>query len=198
MSAMHKTVARTFNFTLLLLLFVSFGARAEPRLRPATWGHPVIGAQLSNLYQVDEGVYRSEQPDEETVSDLQALGIKEILNLREYHQDDGEVGKTNFTLDRVRMDAGKVTQKQVIQALRIIKDRKGPILIHCWHGSDRTGVTVAAYRILFNNWTKQQALDEMINGGYGYHASFYPNLVELVKNLDVGKMRTELGMTPRH
>jgi tyrosine-protein phosphatase SIW14 len=198
MSTMHNTVASRFTIALLVLLCVSFSAQAEPRLRPATWGKPIIGSQFSNLYQIDKEVYRSEQPDEEGVSDLQALAIKEILNLREYHSDDGEVGKSNFILERVPMDAGKVTQQQVVQALRIIKNRKGPILIHCWHGSDRTGVTVAAYRIVFNNWTKQQALDEMIHGGYGYHASFYPNLVELVKNFDIKKMRTELGLSTQH
>ena len=49
------------------------------------------------------------------------------------------------------MNAGKVSQEQLIDALRIIKNRKGPVLLHCWHGSDRTGATVAAYRIVFNN-----------------------------------------------
>lgn len=181
-------------FILLLLLFATCGAQAEPRLRPVSWGNLIIGTHFSNLYQVDKGVYRSEQPDDDGVGDLQALGIKEILNLREFHRDDGEVGKSNFILERVQMDAGKVTEQQVIQALRIIKNRNGPILIHCWHGSDRTGVTIAAYRIIFNNWTKAQALDEMIHGGYGYHASFYPNLVNLVKNFNIKKIRTELGL----
>lgn len=34
----------------------------------------------------------------------------------------------------------------------------------------------------------------MLNGGYDYHANFYPNLVKLVKSFDIQKMRTELGM----
>jgi tyrosine-protein phosphatase SIW14 len=194
MPATSRRFAKHYLIVFSLLVFTSYGAHAEPRLRPVTWGNSVIGTHFSNLYKVDNGVYRSEQPDEEGVQDLQLLGIKEILNLREYHHDDGEVEKFHFILDRVEMNAGEVTQAQVVQALQKIKNRKGPILIHCWHGSDRTGVTVAAYRIIFNNWTKAQALDEMINGGYGYHASFYPNLVDLVKNLDVKKMRSELGL----
>jgi tyrosine-protein phosphatase SIW14 len=191
-----KTAANIF-LVVSLLLFAISGAHAEPRLRPASWANPVIGSHFSNLYRVDDGVYRSEQPDEEAVSDLQHLKIKQILNLREYHEDGGEVGKSNFILDRVPMDAGKVTETQIVQALKIIQHRQGPILIHCWHGSDRTGTTIAAYRIIFNHWTKAQALDEMIHGGYGYHASFYPNLVELVKNFNIEKMRTELGLTAK-
>lgn len=95
------------------------------------------------------------------------------------------------------MNAGEVTENQLIQALRIIKNRKGPILIHCWHGSDRTGVTVAAYRIIFNNWTKEQAVDEMVNGGTGYHSTFYPNLVVLLKNLNIEKIKKELNIRSR-
>lgn len=185
----------TIKYLIALLLLFATNLHAEPRLRPDNWGNPVIGTHFSNLYKVDKGVYRSEQPDEEGVTDLRLLGIKEILNLREYHRDDGEVGKSSFILMRVKMDAGEVSEKQVIQALKIIKNRKGAILIHCWHGSDRTGVTVAAYRILFNHWTKAQALDEMVNGGYGYHASVFPNLVELVKNFNISKMRKELGLS---
>ncbi|MEN8190310.1 MAG: hypothetical protein ABFS19_10720 [Thermodesulfobacteriota bacterium] len=67
----------------------------------------------------------------------------------------------------------------------MISSRKGSILVHCWYGSDRTGVTIAAYRIIFNNWSKSEALDEMINGGYGYHEKIFPGLVQLVENLDV-------------
>jgi tyrosine-protein phosphatase SIW14 len=43
-------------------------------------------------------------------------------------------------------------------------------------------------------YAKDQALDEMLNGGYGYHARFYPNLVGQVKGFDVRKMRLQLGL----
>lgn len=182
------------RFALLGLVLVVFSVHASPRLRPATWAVAVIGTELTNLYQIDKGVYRASQPDEEDVADLQALGIKEVLSLRQYHSDNDELEAGNFQLNRVKMDAGEVTQAQLITALRIIKNRKGPILIHCWHGSDRTGVTVAAYRIIFEHWTKAQALDEMRHGGYGYHATIYPNLVELVKQLDIRKFRQALHL----
>ena len=28
----------------------------------------------------------------------------------------------------------------------------------------------AMYRILYQKWTKDKAIDEMLNGGYGFHA----------------------------
>jgi len=178
----------------IVLLSLSLAVQAAPRERPAAWSTAMIDTGMTNLYQVDKGVYRAAQPDDDDIGDLKAIGIKEVLNLREYHHDNGELDGARLILKRVPMNAGEVTQAQLIEALRIIKQRKGPILIHCWHGSDRTGVTVAAYRILFNHWSKQQALDEMIHGGYGYHAGIFPNLVELVKKLDIPAMRKALQL----
>ena len=43
------------------------------------------------------------------------------------------------------------------------------ILIHCYHGSDRTGASIAMYRIIFENWSTEDALNEMKYGGYGFH-----------------------------
>jgi protein tyrosine/serine phosphatase len=179
----------------LLILWLLYGSQAiaEPRLRPAQWAVPVIETTLPNFYWVDDGLYRAEQPDENSLEALAKLGIKEILNLREYHQDDEAVEK-NFTVHHVAMAAGSVSEEQLLAALQEIKNRKAPLLIHCWHGSDRTGATVAAYRILFQNWSKAQAVDEMVNGGYGYHASIYPNLVELINSFNIEKMKQQLQL----
>ncbi len=177
---------------LAILLITTLSVNAEPRLRPDAWGRPIIGTNLENFYTVDKAIYRSEQPEKNNVKDLQSLGIKEILNLRQFHSDNDEMDGADFTLSRVRMNAGNVTENQIIDALKMIKNRKGPMLVHCWHGSDRTSVVIAAYRIIFNDWTKPQALDEMINGGYGYHSKIYPNLVDLINKLDVKKIRETL------
>ena len=181
------------KYILIFFLLISSTCYAEPRIRPETWGKPIIGTNLKNLYLIDKGIYRSEQPDEEDINNLMSLGIKEVLNLRELHSDKDDIGDKNFLLHRIKINTGNITEEQIIEALRIINNRKGSILIHCWHGSDRTGVTIAVYRIIFNNWSKSQALDEMTNGGYGYHAKIYPELVTLVESLDIDKIKQALN-----
>ncbi len=180
-----------FKVLMVVLLLAGSQAFAEPRLRPGTWATPVIGTTLNNFYWVDNNIYRAEQPDEEDFKALAKLGIKEILNLREYHRDE-DAEENQFAVHRLPMAAGSVSEQQLLEALTLIKNRKGPLLIHCWHGSDRTGATVAAYRLVFQNWSKEQAIDEMVNGGYGYHAGIYPNLLELINKLDVAKIRKQL------
>jgi len=183
-----------FKYFIFVLLLVSSSVFAEPRVRPDHWGQQIIGTQLENLYLIDKGVYRSEQPGHENIIDLKHLGIKEVLNLREFHNDKDDLKGSNLLLNRVKMNAGKVNQQQLVDALRIIKNRNGPVLLHCWHGSDRTGATVAAYRIVFNNWSKAQAIDEMVNGGYGYHKKVYPQLIPLIENLNVFEIKKELNI----
>ena len=177
---------------LIFLLFIPSLVYAEPRLRPETWSQPIIGTRLKNIYLVDKGIYRSEQPESEDLGTIKSLGIKEILNLREFHSDD-DIADERLVLHRIKMRTGNITEQQIIESLRIIKNRQGPILIHCWHGSDRTGVIIAAYRVMFNHWSKSDALDEMVNGGYGYHAAFYPELTGLVENMDVEKIKRALN-----
>ena len=36
--------------------------------------------------------------------------------------------------------------------------------------------------------------DELRNGGFGYHARVYPNIAELIKKLDVKKIKSKLGI----
>jgi protein tyrosine/serine phosphatase len=146
------------------------------------------------MYLVDGDIYRSGQPKRRDLSTLKSLGINDVLSLRQFHSDKDDIADDAIRLHRVRMTADKITLQQIIEALRIIKNREGPILVHCWHGSDRTGVTVAAYRIIFNNWSKSQALDEMVNGGYGYHQEVFPGLVDLVNNLDIAAIKKSLKL----
>ena len=46
-----------------------------------------------------------------------------------------------------------------------------PILVYCTRGSDRTGIAVAIYRILANNWTYNDAVKEM--DSLGFNDLFY-------------------------
>lgn len=151
--------------------------------RPAAWAKPVKAQHLENFYKLDEKVYRSAQPGKKGFAELEALGVKNILNLRDYHSD--KPGKdSGLRLYRVEMDAARISEAQVVDALRFIKNSDGPVLIHCWHGSDRTGTVAAMSRIVFQGWTKEAAIDELGNGGYGFH-SVYKNIPELIRKCDV-------------
>ncbi len=165
-------------------------ASAAVTQRPAAWATHVNSDNLRNFYKLDDRVYRSEQPDKKDFSELKTLGIRNVLNFREYHSDDD--GKdSGLKLYRVQMDAGDVTTANVVEALRIIRNAEGPVLIHCWHGSDRTGLISAMYRLVFQGWSKDDAIDELIHGGYGYH-SMYKNIPEFIRQSDIEGIRKQV------
>ena len=166
------------------------GDRPLSRQRPATWATPVSSEHLKNFYKIDDKVYRSGQPDKKGFQELTTLGIRNVLSFRDYHSD--EDGKDlGLSLYRVKMDAGDITTEKVVEALRIIKNSEGPILIHCWHGSDRTGLVSAMYRIVFQGWSREEAIDELMHGGYGYH-SLYKNIPEFIRQADIEGIRKQV------
>lgn len=175
-----------------LLVFTSM-VNAEPRVRPLDWAAPVIGVSLDNMYKVDDGLFRSEQPGKEAFNELALMGIAEVLNLREYHSDEDEATGSNLQLHRIKVDTGLINEEQLTTALDYIQQRQGPLLVHCWHGSDRTGAVIATYRVVVNGWSKEKAIDELVNGGYGYHASIYPNIVEVIQDLNVERVKAALA-----
>jgi protein tyrosine/serine phosphatase len=177
---------------LLTLLLLPILALADLRVRPIEWAQPMLGSGLDNFYRVSDELYRSQQPDREQMSELEALGVRAILNLREYHSDDDEASGTRLKLYRVPVNAGDIDDAFVLEALTTIARAEKPILIHCWHGSDRTGVVAAMYRMVFQGWSREQAIDEFVNGGYGYHANFYPNIERYLQQVDIDAIRQQV------
>jgi len=171
-----------------VVAIAAFPAAAEQPARPAEWATPVQSQHLKNFYRLDEKVYRSAQPDRRGFQELKALGIVNVLSFRDHHADDKEAKGLGLALHRVKMEAGEIKDEQVAGALRIIRTAKGPVLIHCWHGSDRTGLVSALYRILYQNWSKEEAIEELMKGGYGYH-SLYRNIPEYIRKVNIEGLR---------
>jgi len=178
---------RRFIFSVATLVFVFFVVgRTEER--SLTWAVPVESRHLKNVFQLDAKVYRSAQPSHLAFKEARDLGVTDVLNLRDNHSDGAEAKGLGLNLHRVKCEADEIDTEKIIQSLRVIRLSKGPVLVHCWHGSDRTGAVCAMYRIVFNNWSKEEAIDELVNGGFGYH-KMYANIIELVRESDVQKIK---------
>jgi protein tyrosine/serine phosphatase len=200
-------IARRFACWLLLLGLgcsrPSQGRPAEPRgapaasssARPAIWAQKVeAGPNLPNLHRVTPSLYRGAQPEDEGFGELKALGIKTVVNLRSMHSDRSETEAHGLGYVHLAEQAWAAEDEETLAFLKVALDpERQPIFVHCQHGADRTGTSVAAYRIVVQGWSKRDAIREMTNGGFGYH-SIWTNLIRYVENLDVEKMRRELGI----
>ncbi|MEO7100623.1 MAG: tyrosine-protein phosphatase [Luteolibacter sp.] len=145
-----------------------------------------------NFHQVDSKVWRSAQPDAADFGELRQLGIGEVLNLREWHDDSSVVNSATVNLHRVSMNPGGIRECDLTEAVKILRDARGPILVHCWHGSDRTGTVVALYRMAVDGWSRERAIAEFTDSRFGYHAGTYPKLRTYLEKVDVDRFRESM------
>lgn len=153
--------------------------------RPAKWAVQMKGTcNVPNFYKVNDDLYRSAQPTDVGMAQLKEMGIKTIIDLRALHSDTGIIGSTGLLSERLRAKAWHIEDEDVIRVMTIISNRNnGPFLVHCQHGSDRTGVMCAMYRIICQKWEPEDAIDEMVNGGYGFHP-VWTNIIDYIRKKD--------------
>ena len=149
--------------------------------RPSTWAEKIERAGLPNLHRVDARLYRSAQPTAEGMTNLVALGVKTVVNLRDNHSDADEIGGLPLTAKRIEIFTGNLKVEQVKAFLAILDDTNAvPVLVHCQHGADRTGTMCALYRIFRQDWPVESAITEMKEGGFGYHSVWF-NLPRFIR-----------------
>lgn len=153
----------------------------------------ILKQEVKNFHKVDDGVFRSAQPKKHDFQLMDSLGIKEVLNFRQLHKDDRKAADTDLQLYYLKLKAGKLTEEDLLNALSIIKNRKGPIVFHCWHGADRTGAVAAMYEIVFMQKDVNKAIDDMIDGGYGFH-KMYDNIPELIRSIDIEAFKAKMEL----
>ena len=177
----------------LLLAACAATASDTTRLRPTQWAQPVIGKGPDNWHQVATDLYRCSQPTAADMRVLVTFGIRSVCNLRQYHSDADEVAGTSLALHEVPLGARSLSYEDLVTALKTLLAAEKPVAVHCWHGSDRTGAVVAAWRIAVDGWTPRQAADEMTAGGFGFHQMF-DNLRALVEGIDPERLRADVGL----
>lgn len=179
------------SVTMLFVLSASVSANMEQaavRIENTLTGN----TRVDNFYRVSETLYRAGQPSAAQMQALETFGIKTVLNLRQYNSDDKEAKGTALQLHHVKMNAGRIHDEDVIEALRIIHNAPKPVLVHCWHGSDRTGVIVAMYRIVFQDWTKEAAIAELKQPQFGHHQRTYRNIPRYLETVDVDAIKKQV------
>lgn len=159
--------------------------------RPAEWAQSV--ETKYNLYQMSPTLYRSALPDSGVVPLLEKLKVATVINFLP-ESDSRWLSTPGINRVQLPYRTNHVDDAQVLAALRAIQDAeaKGPVLMHCKHGSDRTGLMAAMYRVVVQGWNKEDALKEMTEGGFGDSTHFRDG-VRYMMQADADKLRTALA-----
>jgi protein tyrosine/serine phosphatase len=165
--------------------------------RPTQWAQPLQREGLPNLHQVTPTLYRGGQPTAAGMRQLKAMGVKTVINLRSFSSDRDEIGNTGLAYEHIYMKAWHPEREEIVRFLQIVTDKdRTPAFVHCQHGADRTGLMCAIYRVAVCAWTKEEAIREMTQGGFGHHG-VWKNIIRFIEELDCDAIKKEAGLSRR-
>ena len=129
---------------------------------------------VGNFQKVDDHVYRGAQPTPQGFSNLNKLGIKLVIDLREPGDRSAlenkivtAAGMKYISVPMYGMETP--SNESVRKALALLEDAStGPVFVHCKRGADRTGGVIACYRIEHDGWKNDKALVEARSMGMSW------------------------------
>jgi len=166
--------------------------------RDPKWAKPIEKPGLPNLHKVSDQLYRGAQPTAEGMKQLKAMGVRTVVNLRKFHSDRDEIGGTGLAYEHIYFNPLHPEDEDVIRFIQIVTDKNRlPAFVHCQHGADRTGTMCALYRIVVQGWSRDEAIREMTDGGFGHHEAVFGNLRDYIRELDIDAIKKRAGVERR-
>ena len=166
---------------------------AAPLARADACGNPLSG-QIANSCVVSKDVlWRGAKPDAAAATELVNRGVRTVVNLELAH-DDREAFRDarpsvpqpqGIEYFRIRewepnvVLASGLLDRHVAEFIAITRSQPRPIYVHCRSGQNRTGVMVAAYRVLEENQPIDSAVAEMA----GYQGIWFKEDAEHIRQL---------------
>lgn len=185
-----------FIFTGLLLLNAYAFAATSNQIRCAN----NLASPISNFCEVKPGLlWRGAKPNETEAAWLVKNGVKTIINLELLFDDLDELQQAKlpdygrYQLDYYRVKtweplyafAQSVADDDVIHFLAIARQAKHPIYVHCRAGENRTGVMIAAYKIILDNQTSAEQIAAVLREMQSYEGFWTEATTEYIKNLSL-------------
>lgn len=190
---------RLFAAVLAVAFSFPLTGQANPTssIKHANVALPIV--HIKNFGQINENYYRGAQPEGQDYSDLEALGVKTVINL--INDEKGDEGATvqgmGMTYIHIPMTTGTPpTPEQIKQFLSLVEDpAHQPVYVHCVGGKHRTGVMTAIYRMTEDGWNADQAFKEMKQ--YKFGADFlHPEFKSFVYHFQPDHSRTATNAVP--
>jgi len=130
---------------------------------------------VKNFGEVSPFLYRGAQPSREGFKSLAAMGIDIVVDGRLSGQDSERKVVTALGMRYVSIPWHCLFPKDKTFAKFLALLRENPhkkVFVHCRYGDDRTGMMVAAYRMAVENWSADEAWEEMQVFGFNHTVCF--------------------------
>jgi tyrosine-protein phosphatase SIW14 len=141
---------------------------------------------LRNTAKVNDFLYRGSQPEEDGVTALKEIGVSLIVDLRKERQGLASAERRRAEAVGMRVLNIRASgwsppkDQEIAQFFDVLQKRpRERVYVHCWLGDDRTGVFIATYRMAFEKWPADKALEEM---RYFHFKSFWhPAMISYIR-----------------
>lgn len=151
--------------------FAGLSAAEMPSEDEPNWMGP--NEDLGHFFQVDEALYRGQQPTDAGLKQLADRGIKTVIYLH-YNKKQAAHEKQiveGLGMRFVHIPMSWITPPKKAQIETWLKETNSagaqlPAFVHCQHGRDRTGTMVGIYRIAKHKWSYKSAYTEMKEKGF--------------------------------
>lgn len=115
-----------------------------------------------NFAKISDALWRGAQPTAEGFKALEKMGLRTVVSFRSQHDDFELLQGTRLKYLRIESHAGHPEDEDIVQFLKVIQNPANhPVFIHCAQGRDRTGVNAAAYRMVLQGWSAEEAIQEL-------------------------------------
>ncbi|MBX9769816.1 MAG: tyrosine-protein phosphatase [Candidatus Obscuribacterales bacterium] len=125
---------------------------------------------LPNFHQVHPFLYRGGEPTAIGLKQLADMGVKTIIDLRNPGEkklpEESIAQSLGMQYINMPMSNKAPTDEQVKTFISTVEkaqadQSKGSVLVHCAHGSDRTGCMIGIWRVTHDKFTYDKAYKEM-------------------------------------
>jgi len=149
---------------------------------------------ILNFAKVSDAVWRGGQPSAESFAKLKAMGVRTVVSLRTFNTDRWLLKGLGLKYLHISFKTVHPETEDVLEFLKTVEDPANqPVFVHCKWGTDRSGMMTAAYRIVIEGWSKEQALQEM--RAMGFNEAWNP-ISDYVERLDAAAIKERLRDAP--
>jgi tyrosine-protein phosphatase SIW14 len=150
---------------------------------------------IINFAKVSDALWRGAQPTVEGFQNLEKMGVKTIVSFRHDHDDLALMKGTHLKYLRISSRAYRPTKANVTHFLKVMEDPANwPVFVHCAQGRDRTGYNTAAYRMVYQGWQAEDAIQEMHTFHFNRIWFWDPHFV---RELNSGELKERLKTEPQ-
>lgn len=154
----------------------------------------ILSSEIDHFYKVTDRLYRGGQPSDKGFQELKKLGITHIISLRSDSDDVNLLDDEKLTLEHIPVSVNpfkKPKEADVVQFLKAVTAAsKQSVFVHCRQGVDRTGLMIAAYRIVIDGWSRDEAIAEMNSIGSHW---YYRRFESYLRKLDIEKIKKQIS-----